>query len=71
MLQACLMVGAGSLTLASAGRSRTPGLWPSGSGDVPLGERLVYGRELRLLGLASAEREALLNIWSVDAPRPS
>ncbi len=42
-------------------------LWPTGSGDVPIGQPLVYGCELRHL---SVEGEAVLSLWSLDAPRP-
>jgi hypothetical protein len=42
-------------------------LWPAGSGDIPVGEPLVYGCELRH---RSAEGDAVLSLWSLDATRP-
>jgi hypothetical protein len=48
-------------------------LWPAVSGAVPVGEPLVYGCELRLLASPSEDRasntEALLEVWSLEAPR--
>lgn len=46
-------------------------LWPRGSGAVPVGEPLVYGCELRQTVPARDElEEAVLNLWSLDKPRP-
>jgi hypothetical protein len=43
-------------------------LWP-GPGSVPLGKPLVYGCELQWRGTQGTTNEALLTLWSVDAPR--
>lgn len=48
-------------------------LWPSGSGDLPVGEPLVYGCELRYRSAdpssAHAQKEAHLELWSLEVAR--
>jgi hypothetical protein len=44
-------------------------LWPSGSGDVPVGNPLIYGCELRLYGSDREVGEAVLSLMSIDTPR--
>jgi len=44
------------------------GLWPHGS-DVPTGEALTYGCEVRFIG-PRTEARVVLRLWAIDAPRP-